>query len=81
MLEYATGGDLRTFLQSVKPPSNIEHRTAFWINFFKLLLGLDAVHNLEPSSNDKESWFLEGYLMPPPSFATLQRAKEMEDYI
>ncbi|ETS76605.1 hypothetical protein PFICI_11992 [Pestalotiopsis fici W106-1] len=60
MLEYADGSDLSAWFKELKPPSEVEHLTAFWANFFDLLLGLEAIHNLVPPHSGRESWYLEG---------------------
>jgi hypothetical protein len=60
MLEYADGKDLLTWFKDIKPPSNAGHLVTFWINFFDLLLGLSAVHNLDPPNDDEEKWYPEG---------------------
>jgi serine/threonine protein kinase len=60
VLEYADGGDLLNFFKQVPPPSQAKHLTVFLINFFELLCGLEAVHNLKSLERGRKKWVLEG---------------------
>ncbi|OHE99731.1 serine/threonine protein kinase [Colletotrichum orchidophilum] len=60
VLEYASGGNLKSFFERYPPPLAHSDRILFWDNLMGLLGGLDAIHNLRKSRGVKGAWLLTG---------------------
>ncbi|KAK1506458.1 serine/threonine protein kinase [Colletotrichum costaricense] len=60
ILEYARGGNLKSFFESCPPPLARSDRVLFWNNLMDLLGGLHAIHNLKETQGGKGSWGLRG---------------------
>ncbi|KXH57866.1 serine/threonine protein kinase [Colletotrichum salicis] len=58
ILEYAGGGNLKSFFESCPPPLARSDRVLFWDNLMGLLGGLDAIHNLKKSQGGKGTWLI-----------------------
>lgn len=77
VLEYAREGNLVDFLDRTPPPTSLEDRIALWDSFFRLLLGLDATHNLNQAAGNQNNdgrWLLKGFV-PIPSPTSLSLAQ------
>ncbi|KAG7077172.1 serine/threonine protein kinase [Colletotrichum scovillei] len=60
ILEYARGGNLKSFFESYPPPLARSDRVLLWNNLMNLLGGLHAIHNLKETQGGKGSWGLRG---------------------
>ncbi|KAK3367594.1 hypothetical protein B0H63DRAFT_515424 [Podospora didyma] len=63
VLEHAQGGNLVDFMAKTPPPHTFRDRFALWDSFFRLLMALNATHNLNPSAGNQThagQWLLKG---------------------
>ncbi|KAK0644616.1 hypothetical protein B0T16DRAFT_392934 [Cercophora newfieldiana] len=47
LYEYLDGGDLERFFSNTAPPTTSGDKALFWTSLFKVLKGLESIHNLQ----------------------------------